>query len=413
MAELNKVAHVMRRFVPEKWGGTESVVLNVSRELQRQGIESPVFCTTMFSKAGREKIQGIVVHRFHYLFPWLGLSAEAKAQLRLKGGSPLSLSLFFALLTEKNLSVVHSHVQHRLGGMARTVARLRGIPFVVSLHGGYFTVPPEQIDKMIEPFRGKLEWGKVFGFLLGARRVLNDADAIICVGQSEYREVKKRYPFKNVFCVPNGVEVDRFSSADGSAFRATYGFTPKEKIVLCVSRIDYQKNQLGLVRAFARFAENHPDHRLVLIGAVTVEAYHQQVLEEVSALGLEDKVRIIPGLAPDDPLLPGAYKAAEMFVLASHHEPFGIVLLEAWAAGLPVVAHAIGGIPGFCADRETALLVEPDNEQQLIGCMGELAGDETLRKSLAGKAYELAESNYDWEIVATQLKKIYSGIRQD
>lgn len=413
MAELRKVAHILRRFVPEKWGGTESVVFNVSHELIRQGIESPIFCTDMFSKSGVQVFGTVPVKRFHYVFPWFGLSPAAKDKLKLKGGSPLALGLFFSLLREKNLSLVHTHVQHRLGGIARMVAKLKGIPFVVSVHGGHFMVPREQTEKMIEPFQGKLEWGKVFGFLFGARRVLNDADAILCVGENEYRELKQCYPFKNVFYVPNGVDLDRFSVADGTAFRAVYGFGPSEKIVLCVSRIDYQKNQLGLVRAFAGFAKDHPDHRLVLLGAVTVEAYHKKVLTEISALGLEDAVRIIPGLAPDDPLLPSAYKASEMFVLASRHEPFGIVILEAWAAGLPVVAYAVGGIPGFCTNHETALLVEPDNEVQFAARMAELAANEGLHTALSASAFRTAKARYDWPVVVAQVQEIYRRILHD
>jgi glycosyltransferase involved in cell wall biosynthesis len=413
MAELRKVAHVMRRFVPEKWGGTESVVFNLSRELIRQGVDSPVFCTDMLSKPGTRPMGHVPVKRYRYVFPWLGLSSAAKAKLRLKGGSPLSLPLFFGLLKEKHLDLIHTHVQHRLGGMARTVAKLRGIPLVVSIHGGHFTVPSEQTEKMTEPFRGKLEWGKAFGFLFGARRVLNDADAVVCVGENEYREMQRRYPFKNVFHVPNGVDVGRFAAGDGAAFRAAYGFQPSDKIVLCVSRIDYQKNQLGLVRAFARFARSHPDHRLVLIGAVTVEEYHKRILAEIAALGLKDIVRIIPGLVPDNPLLPGAYKAAEQFILASRHEPFGIVILEAWAAGVPVVAHAIGGIPGFCTDRVNALLVEPDNERQLVERMAELAADGELRTALSASAFERAETRYNWPVVVAQMQEIYHRVLHD
>lgn len=413
MAEIGKVAHIMRRFVPEKWGGTESVVFNVSRELIKQGIESSIFCTDMFARPGLQTLGNVPIRRYRYVFPWFGLSAEAKAKLRLKGGSPLSLPLFFGLLREKNLSVIHTHVQHRLAGMARTVAWLKGIPLVVSIHGGYFTVPDEQLEKMSEPFRGKLEWGKAFGWLFGARRVFNDAGAIVCVGENEYREVKRRYPFKNVFLVPNGVDVERFSSASAAAFRKTYGFQPEERIVLCVSRIDYQKNQVGLVRAFARFAKNHPDHRLVLIGAVTVEEYHQQVLAEIETLGLKKVVRIIPGLASGDPLLPSAYKAAEIFVMTPHHEPFGIVILEAWASGVPVVAYAVGGIPGFATDRVTSLLVEPDNEPQLIDRLSELAADAPLRSALSARAFTEASTRYGWPLVAERMQAIYRQISRD
>jgi glycosyltransferase involved in cell wall biosynthesis len=413
MTELKKVVHVMRRFVPEKWGGTESVVFNLANEFTREGTESPVLCTDMFSTPGTQDYEGVPVKRFRYVFPWFGLSGTAKDKLRLKGGSPLSLPLFFELLKEKDVSLIHTHVQHRLGGMARTAARLKRVPFVVSIHGGHFTLPAEQTDKMSEPFRGKLEWGKAFGFLFGARRVLSDADAILCVGENEYLEMRRHYPGKTVIHLPNGVCVGRFANADGHAFRSAFGFGASEKIVLCVSRIDYQKNQIGLVRAFARFAKTHPDHRLVLIGGVTVEGYHAELMTEIEELGLDDRVRIIPGMTPDDPLLSGAYKAAEMFVLASRHEPFGIVLLEAWAAGTPVLAYSVGGVAGFCTDREDSLLVEAGNESKLAEGMAELAADEALRTALSSRAFDTVSGRYDWPVVAAQLREIYHRVLHD
>ena len=413
MAELKKVIHVMRRVVPEKWGGTESVVFNLARALGREGIENSVFCTDMFSKPGPDCCGHVPVKRFRYLFPWFGLSGEAKQKLRLKGGSPLSLPLFFALLREKKVSLIHTHVQHRLGGMARTAARLKGIPYVVSIHGGYFTLPDNQVEKMTRPFRRRLEWGKGFGWLFGSRRVLDDAAAIICVGENEYAEIKRRHSPDKVFLLPNGVDAARFSQADGSAFRAAFDFSAEDKILLCVSRIDYQKNQLGLVRAFAAFFKTHPEHRLVLIGAVTVDEYHSQLYREIEELGLAQVVRIIPGMRPDDPLLPAAYKAAQFFVLASRHEPFGIVVLEAWAAGTPVLAYAVGGVPGFCTDRADTLLVEADNERKLAEGMTELAGDAELRAALAQCAAQNVSERYDWSVIAPRMREIYRRILRD
>ncbi|WP_372847248.1 glycosyltransferase family 4 protein, partial [Pontiella sp.] len=295
------------------------------------------------------------------------------------------------------------------GGMARTAARLKGIPYIVSLHGGYFTLPREQAEKMAEPFRGKPEWGKIFGAVFGSRRVLADADAIICVGQAEADEVRKRYPGKDVLYLPNGVDIDRFAAAEASLFRAAHGWAPSDKLVLCVSRIDYQKNQLGLVRAFAAFAERHPDHRLALIGAVTVAAYRKQIDAEIERLGLAGKVVMIEGLRPDDPLLPSAYRAAEMFVLPSVNEPFGIVVLEAWAAGVPVVASRVGGIPGFTADRRNVLHVEPGNEAQLAGRMAELADNAGLREELARNA-AAAVSRYAWDSITAEYLRVYVNL---
>ena len=401
-----KVAHVMRRFVPQKWGGTESVVFNLAKEGIRCGIENPVFCTDMFVRPGTEVFQSVPVSRYPYIFPWLFLSEEAKGKLRLKGGSPISFGLFRALLREPSLSLIHAHVQHRLGGIARTVAQLRGIPYVVSIHGGYLTLPDEQSKQMQDPFRGKPEWGKVFGWLLGARRVMDDADAIICVGRDEHEAISRRYGDKAHY-VPNGVNTELFRSADAALFRQHAGLKPGEKLVLCVSRMDYQKNQLLLVRAFARFAATRPEWKLALIGAVTVEDYRTSVMEAVKQAGLEERVIFIPGFKPDDPLLPSAYKAADVFVLPTVHEPFGIVILEAWASGVPVIATRIGGIPGFTHDNEDILLFEKNNEQELFAHLIRLAEDPALGERLKQQAGQEVR-RYDWAEVARQMRTIYA-----
>jgi len=409
MAEPMKIVHVMRRFVPEKWGGTECVVFHVSRELIGEGHECCIHCTAMLSAPGRDSMEAVSVTRYRFVLPWFGLSREAKEALCLKGGSPLSLPLFFALLREKDVSLIHTHVQHRLGGMARTVARLRRIPYVVSLHGDCYTMPKAQNEHMTAPFSGKPEWGKIFGAAFGSRRVLSDADGIICVGLAEYEAVRERFPTKSVFHVPNGVDVDRFSQADGAEFRKAHGFSPAEKIVLCVSRVDYQKNQLGLLRAFARFSVDRPDHRLVLVGPVTARDYRDEIAAEAERMGLAEKVRIIEGLHPADPMLPAAYKAAEQFALPSLHEPFGIVVLEAWAAGLPVLASKLGGIVDFATDGQTALLIDPEDEEAIGRGMAELADDEILRNRLSRKALD-AIGNYGWDAVAARMREIYEGV---
>lgn len=402
------VAHVMRRFVPDKWGGTETVVFNLARELEKQEIDSPIFCTSILAKPGPDQLDGVTVRRFRYCFPWFGLSAEAKSALSLKGGSPLSLPLFFALMQQKNLMLIHTHVGRRLGGIARTVAKIRKIPYVIHVHGGRHTVPQEQYDSMTAPIKGKFEWGKIFGLVFGSRRVFTDAAAVICVGQSEANEMRQRGQ-KNVYYLPNGVHVQRFAEAMPQAFRKEYGLED-QKFILCLSRIDVQKNQLLLVKAFAKFRETHPDWKLVFIGSVSVEEYYRKILDEIARLNLQDSVLIIPGLKPDDPLLPSAYKAAELFVLPTANEPFGIVILEAWAAGTPVIATRVGGIPGFTTDGENILLTEDNNETMLAEKMEQLASSPELQIKIRKNGFTEVSGQYDWSAIAERVVKIYEEV---
>lgn len=407
--DLRKVVHLVRRFSPSEWGGVESAVLQLCQQLEAKGIASPIFTTDMLSQPGEDSLQGISIKRFRYCFPWFGLDVTAKRQLERKGGSPLSLCLFRALFREREVSLIHTHVQLRLGGIARTVARWRGIPYVVSIHGGYLTLPEGDADRMQEPVKNKWEWGKLFGWLLGSRRVLEDADAIICVGLDEYKAMQARFPLKRVVYLPNGVDPTPFAQADPTLFHQAIGLKKDEPFILCVSRIDYQKNQLLLVRAFARFLRQFPNYRLVLIGPISVESYHQELLAEAQRLGISDNLFIIPGYAPDNPLLASAYKAADFFVLPSSTEPFGIVILEAWAAGLPVLASRVGGIPGFTEEGKNALLFESGDEEMLLKKMILMAEDSALRKRFALAGLESVKA-YDWSSITDRLIALYSEL---
>jgi len=402
------IAHVMRRFTLDKWGGTETVAFNLARELEKTGLHSPIYCTDMFEKAGEEKVDGVTLRRFRYVFPWIGLSEDAKAKLRLKGGSPLSLPLFFKLLFTNDLTLVHTHVGRRLGGIARTVAKIRRVPYVIHVHGGLYTVPQDQYDAMVAPVKGKLEWGKVFGLLFGSRRVFDDAAAVICVGKNEADEMRKRGQ-KNVHYLPNGVHVDHFAEVDPAPFCKEYELegTP---FILCLSRIDFQKNQRLLIKSFAEFKKTHADWKLVFVGSVTVEDYHRQMLDDIEQLGLNDSVLIIPGLRPVDPLLPSAYRAADMFVLPTSNEPFGIVILEAWASKTPMIATRVGGIPGFTTDNENILLFEDNNATMLLSKMEQLAGDKKLQHKLAENGFAEVSEHYDWSAIAKRVMDIYKEV---
>ena len=281
------------------------------------------------------------------------------------------------------------------------------MPYAVSIHGGHHTLPGEQTRQMLAPTKGTIEWGKVAGLLLGARHTLDDAGAIFCVGQDEYEAMRRERPRQSVHYQPNGVDLPRFRDARGEDFLDQFPQLRGKRIFLCVSRVDPQKNQLLLVQAFALIAASHPEHHLVLIGAEVVEEYGRRLREEIAARGLQERVTWIPGLAPDDPALPGAFRAAEAFVLPSAHEPFGIVILEAWAASLPVVATRVGGIPGFTTDAENILLTPSGDAGDMADKLRTLAGSADLRSALARNGFLLAESRYDWPAIARQLLDLY------
>jgi glycosyltransferase involved in cell wall biosynthesis len=405
-----KIIQVPRRFVATEWGGTETTILQTSRALRERGHEVEIFTSLALSDRPRETIRGVPVRRFRYSYPFFGLSAEDRLTMDKKGGNLLSLSLLWALVREPGVQLLHAHTGKRVGGIVRTAARQRRIPYVVTLHGGFFEIPRAEMDQMLAPIADRLEWGRAFGALLGSRRVLDDAAALICVGGDEYEAARGRLPDQRVELLPNGVDSELFAHGDGPAFRAAYGIPADRRLLLCVSRIDYQKNQIGLVEALPPVLARHPAVHLVLLGPVTVESYRQRLLARTRELGLQQHVTLIPGLGYDDPLLLGAFHAAEVFCLPSLHEPFGIVILEAWSAGLPVVAARVGGIPSFTRDGEDVLLVEPGDPDRLGGRLTELFADGELRARLAATGRDKARRDYDWSTVSGRLERLYADV---
>lgn len=408
---MNKrIIHVPRRFVAEEWGGTETVILEISRQQQRQGASPEILTSMALAKKRHENIGGVPVRRCSYCYPFLGLSPADRAAMDKKGGNLLSLSLFKELLTRKEVRLYHAHALKRLGGAVRTAARLRQKPFVVSLHGGMFDVPDAEREQMQQPIRNKPEWGKVFGAFFGSRRILEDADLVICVGKSELEAARKHIRHERIAYLPNGVDCGRFAYGDGLGFRAKHRISSDAFVVLNVSRIDEQKNQRLLLQAFQQFQKTKPSAVLVLVGPETQPAYAMQLRSYIQANGLSENVRMLPGLLNNDPDLANAYHAADLFVLPSRHEPFGIVVLEAWSAGKPVLVSRVGGLKHLIRDGETGLFIsdeQGDRATHLAGQLNRLAGDEALRKRLAERGQGEARLLYDWSRISQKLEALY------
>jgi len=405
-----KIIHVPRRFVAEEWGGTETVILEISRQQQRAGWQPEIFTSLALAKQRHETIGGVPVQRFPYCYPFFGLSTTDKAALDKKGGNLLSLSLFNALRREPNVRLFHAHALKRLGGEVRTAARWQKKPLVVSLHGGVFDVPAAELGTMLKPIENKMEWGKPFGALFGSRRVLDDADFVICVGQSEMEKAKQQLAHDRIAYLPNGVDCAKFATGDGAAFRAKHGIPADAFLALNISRIDAQKNQMLLLEAFARFRAQQPQAFLVLIGPETQPDYARQLRAFIADRHLGDRVKILPGMRNDNPDLIQAFHACDVFVLPSMHEPFGIVVLEAWSSGKPVIVSRVGGLQALVRDGDTGFFFDPnagDAAVDLAAKLNRFATEPELKNKIGATGLREAQSKYDWAQIGQQLETLY------
>lgn len=403
------IIHVPRRFTTSHWGGTESVVLEVAARQQRLGHQVAIWCPDALADRREEVIEGVQVRRFPYFYPFLGLSPEGRHAMDLKGGNLVSFPLMTALLRLPRLDILHLHTGNRLGGIVRTVAAIRRIPYFVTIHGGLQDIPASEQQSYREARQGALEWGKVLGWALGSHRVTRDAAGVLVLGSREEEALRRQDPRVRVRRFCNGVDPARFEGGDGRAFRYRYGIPEGARVLLQVGRIDPQKAQRTSLEVLEALLPRFPDLHLVLIGPVTHEAYAAQVQDAVRQMS--PHATLIPGLPAGTSELRDAYAAAEVLLLPSVHEPFGIAILEGWAAGLPVVAFEVGGVPDIIRPGEDGLLVPSGDSRAFGDALAALLQDPDRGRAMGARGRERVHGEFHWDRVVDRLMTLYGEAR--
>jgi glycosyltransferase involved in cell wall biosynthesis len=395
-----KIAHVVRRFTFAEWGGTESVVWNIAKQQKAQGLTPEILCTAALDKVGTEVIEGITIRRFPYFYPAFPMPEKDRLALDKKGGNPFSPELMKALQKGK-FDIFHIHAGGRLANYTLRLAKKISVPALMSLHGGSCAIPQQEMELMLKPLKHKFSYGGIVDRLCRMRKTPeSQADVLLALSREEVEKLKKRYPEKQVELFPNGILHRELPEA--GIFRKKYNIPDDKKLLLCISRIDYQKNQKILLELLKKYDDTH----LLLIGPVTAQWYLDEILTEAENADTKKRLTIIPGLPPDSIELLKALKTAYCFILPSRHEPFGIAALEALDAGLPLIASAVGGLKDFLVDGKNALLFEDNNAASLLEAYNKI---ELLRNDLIANGTTTAQE-YNWQNIAEKLTDLYRGL---
>ena len=281
----------------------------------------------------------------------------------------------FALARELQPHVVHAHTLFfHTSLVAATVARLTRAPLLLTVHVGSLAALPQ-------PYRGA---SGLYERSVG-RLLLAAAARVICVSEDVRTHVRSLgIAPQKLAVVPNGVDLERFAPAPRSGDGAP--------VVVSVGRLIMNKGLLDLIEAAALLRDADVAFELRLIG----EGPQRAALEvAVQRHRLEERVRFL-GRRDDVPELLGQ---SDVFVRPSLSEGMSLAVLEAMAAGLPVVASDVSGTRELIADGESGAIVPPGNPRRLASALRPLLEDHAGRRAMGQAARRRAE-RHGWDRVA-------------
>jgi len=381
-----KVAHVLLRF--DAPGGVETNVREVTRRLRAAGEDVEVYASDLFDEGRWERrsgfppvVDGVPVHRFPVrkrLIPGLTM--------------PMMVGLIDAL-SASGADVLHAH-SHRYGHVLETaaVADRLGIPLVVSTH--YH--PADRREPTIK--RGLLRMQDVL-FGMTAYRV---ARAVVVQTDREASLVREFAPAQKLRTIAPGIDLAAWSTPDTDRLQ---GVDLPNEYFLFVGRVASNKGLPTLLEAVARL-DARVRRPLVLMGRDWGERAHLET--RARELGIADSVRFLGHVEPAS-----AYRAvirhARALVLPSEWEAFGLVLLEAMAAGTPVVATAVGGVPEVLDGGRAGRLVPYGDPVALAEALRAVIEDAPGTARLRTAASERVRG-FDWSVTVERHRSLYREV---
>lgn len=288
--------------------------------------------------------------------------------------------------------ILHAH-GYKENFVAAWVSRLSDVGYVVRTQHG---AP--------EPYTG---WKRVKQIVTGALDRFTTrytTDRVVCVSRQLARRMQHYATPEQLLTIHNGIEVENVRSAlTPAAARRRLGIPEAAEVVGTAGRLVAVKRLDIFLKAARSLADARPKTQFVIAGSGPEE---QNLRETAGALGLTDRV-VFTGHRDD---IHDVLRAMDVFVISSDHEGLPMVLLEAMALGVPVVARAVGGIPEVIVDGKNGLLVETAKPEALALRCAALLADEGERRQLAAAAAARVSSNFSSALTAAEIAALYSAL---
>jgi glycosyltransferase involved in cell wall biosynthesis len=223
----------------------------------------------------------------------------------------------------------------------------------------------------------------------------------VAIAEEVRVSIQKVYGYTNPPLIPNGVPTDEYAPDPDKRvqWRQAHGIEPHATVLVHIGRFAPPKNHALLIEAFAQVHSDAPLY-LLLVGGGELE---NAVREQVAGLGLQGRVRFL-GVRAD---VADILRASDVFVLSSDYEGNPLSVLEAMAAGLPVVSTAVGGVPELVQHGATGLLVPAGDARALAEAMAQIGFDAPLRAAMGDIARQTALERFDVRVMSHAYAKFY------
>ncbi len=371
--------------------GSERVVANLLAALDRERFEPLVVLPADGPLRAEIEVLKVPVHVLPLAW-WIPAThwraGEFLAQLE---GLRERADALAALLEREEVDLVHTHFIVTLEG-ALAAARL-GIPHVWhsrGFFGGGF--PPAWFDDI--------------GFLYSVVDRL--ADALVCVSRGVEAQAATACRLAPRHVIYDGFDLDGFLARpveEPAALRARYGIAATARVVACIGGIQRRKGQLDLVEAAAPLAREFPDLVFALAGGAGDAEYLAVLEARIAALGIESHIRRIGVEANIRNLL----SVSEALVHPSHSEGLGLAILEAMAAGLPVVATRCGGPEELVEDGVSGFLTPVGSPRDLAATLRRVLADPEGARTM-GRAAAARARAFSPGTMARRTEEVYRGL---
>ena len=379
-------------YPPRVIGGISPHVYSLSRSLVDVGVKVYVVTCDFPGAPAHETIDGVEVYRIDsYKTPspdfatWvylmnLNMQTEAAA---LAASLPGKIDIFHA----------HDWLVATAGIGLKHVFRK---PLLVTMHStevGRRDGTHTATEKMIHETEAWLTY---------------EAWKVICCSDYMVQHVKWAFglPDNKLVMVPNGVNprvYETISSQSSESLRREFAL-PEEKLILFVGRLVYEKGAHVLINAIPKVLEK-VNAKFVIVGSGYMR---DQLYNIVKSMGLEHKV-LFTGFLEEEKLL-RLQTCADVSVVPSLFEPFGIVALEAMAARSPVVVSDTGGLSEIVEHDSTGVKVYPNNTESLAWGIIRVLSDDKFRNQISHNGYEKIKRKYDWGKIALETREIYESV---